>query len=74
MRPSVAIDGEKIARLRVQAGMTQEDLKDALGLKSRQAIWKIEAGGTTSPITLRRLAIILRVDPSELELKEKIVA
>lgn len=58
---------ERIKRIREERGMTQQDLADALGLKSRSSINKIEKD--TYEISLekaKKIARALNVDPDYL--------
>lgn len=54
--------GEEIAKARRRAGMTQEQLEEAIGI-SRQTIGLYENGKTAPPFeTLADIASVLRVD------------
>lgn len=58
---------ERIKKIRLERGMTQQDLADALGLKSRSSINKIEMD--TYEISLekaKKIAKALNVDPDYL--------
>ena len=58
---------ERIRKIREERGMTQQDLADALGLKSRSSINKIEQN--TYEISLekiKKIARALNVDPDYL--------
>lgn len=68
--------GEKIRQARIAKGLTQEELAEKLGYKSRSSINKIETGGRDVPRSqLKKIAEILDVSPISLlgleEEKEK---
>lgn len=59
--------GEKIKQARIEKGMTQEELGEKLGYKSRSSINKIETGERDIPRSqLKRIANILGVSPISL--------
>lgn len=59
--------GEKIKQARIAKGMTQEDLGEKLGYKSRSSINKIETGERDIPRSqLKKIAHILGVSPISL--------
>ena len=59
--------GEKIRQARIAKGLTQEELAEKLGYKSRSSINKIETGGRDVPRSqLKKIAEILDVSPISL--------
>jgi transcriptional regulator with XRE-family HTH domain len=60
-------EGERIRRLRLRAGMTQESLAQRVGVTTH-TIWRLERGPTFNPRleTLRALAKALGVPLKEL--------
>ena len=63
-------DGDRIARLRTRAGMTQADLA-ALSGYAKRTIERLESGSKTQAATLKDVAEALRVDIDELMADEK---
>lgn len=60
-------NGERIARFRAEKGMTQEELANKLGYKSRSSINKIEIGQRDIPRSMIvKISEILEVSPLEL--------
>ena len=58
---------DRIRIIRTQRGMTQQDLADAMGYKSRSAICHIESDDYEISLeTVKRIASALRVDPDYL--------
>lgn len=59
--------GEKIKQARIAKGLTQEELAEKLGYKSRSSINKIETGGRDIPRSqIQKIADILEVSPISL--------
>ena len=58
--------GEKIRALRIEKGLTQQELANLIGIKHRQQIVKIETGANTAIKTLRKISKVLKVSLSEL--------
>lgn len=59
--------GEKIKQARIAKGMTQEELGEKLGYKSRSSVNKIETGERDIPRSqLKKIASILGVSPISL--------
>ena len=59
--------GEKIKQARIDKGLTQEELAEKLGYKSRSSVNKIETGGRDIPRSqIKRIAEILDVSPISL--------
>ncbi len=56
---------EKLRTLRKQRVLTLRDLAEKSGV-SKDTISRIERGGGAYPVTIRKLAAALEVDPSEL--------
>jgi transcriptional regulator with XRE-family HTH domain len=68
MKPNIGSpEGERIRRLRLRAGMSQESLAQRVGVTSR-TIWRLENGPNFNPRleTLRALAEALGVPLKEL--------
>lgn len=58
---------ERIKKIRLERGMTQQDLADALGLKSRSSINKIEMDSYEIGLDkVKKIAKALDVDPDYL--------
>lgn len=59
--------GDKVKKLREQMGMSQEELAEKLGYKSKTSIYKVEKGMTDLPQSkLIELAEILHTTPAHL--------
>lgn len=56
--------GERVRETRIARGMTQQQLADAIGMKSRSTINKIELGSRNTKLdTATKIARALNVDP-----------
>jgi transcriptional regulator with XRE-family HTH domain len=55
----------KLKELRIDEGLSQRALAQRAGL-SQTSIWKIERGGGANPATLKKLADVLGVRPTDL--------
>ncbi len=62
---NMEVDVEKLKELRIDRGLSQRALALRAGL-SPGAVWNLEQRGTGSPATLKRVADVLGVRPSEL--------
>lgn len=62
------LDFEKVKRLRIEKGLTQEQAARAAGMINRQQWNRLEAGraGSVKLDSLARIAAALDVDPREL--------
>lgn len=59
--------GERVRETRIARGMTQQELADAIGMKSRSTINKIELGSRNTKLdTATKIARALSVDPDYL--------
>ena len=59
--------GERIAKYREEKGLSQEELANLLGYKSRSTIQKIESGQRDVPRKMiAQLSIVLNVNPLDL--------
>jgi transcriptional regulator with XRE-family HTH domain len=58
----------KLKELRIDEGLSQRALAQRAGL-SQTSIWKIERGGGANPATLKKLADVLGVRPTDLLVK-----
>ena len=56
---------DKLKELRIDQGLSQRALAQRAGL-SQTSIWKIERGGGANPATLKKLADVLGVRPTDL--------
>ncbi len=56
---------DKLKELRIDQGLSQRALAHCAGL-SQTSVWKIERGGGANPATLKKLADVLGVRPTEL--------
>ena len=56
---------DKLKQLRIDEGLSQRALAQRAGL-SQTSIWKIERGGGANPATLKKLADVLGVRPTDL--------
>ena len=63
--PTVEVDVDKLQELRINRGLSQRRLADLAGV-SNTSVWKIEQGGGTNPATLKKLADVLGVLPTDL--------
>ena len=59
------VNVEKLKELRVDQGLSQRALAHRAGL-SQTSVWKIERGGGANPATLKKLADVLGVRPTDL--------
>jgi transcriptional regulator with XRE-family HTH domain len=59
------VNVDKLKELRIDQGLSQRALADRAGL-SQTSVWKIERGGGANPATLKKLADVLGVRPTEL--------
>ena len=59
---------DKLKDLRIDQGLSQRALAQRAGL-SQTSIWKIERGGGANPATLKKLADVLGVRPTDLLVK-----
>lgn len=59
--------GERVRETRIARGMTQQELADAIGMKSRSTINKIELGSRNTKLdTATKIARALNADPDYL--------
>ena len=58
--------GEKLKKIRVLHGMSQEDLAKAIG-KTRSLISHLETSGNVNKYTLQEIATVLKTDPASIE-------
>ncbi|PLS85970.1 MAG: transcriptional regulator [Actinobacteria bacterium] len=56
---------DKLKELRINQGLSQRALAHRAGL-SQTSVWKIERGGGANPATLKKLADVLGVRPTDL--------
>jgi transcriptional regulator with XRE-family HTH domain len=63
--PTVEVDVDKLQELRINRGLSQRRLADLAGV-SNTSVWKIERGGGANPATLKKLADVLGVLPTDL--------
>jgi transcriptional regulator with XRE-family HTH domain len=61
----VEVDVDKLQELRINRGFSQRRLAELAGV-SNTSVWKIEQGGGANPSTLKKLADILGVLPTDL--------
>jgi transcriptional regulator with XRE-family HTH domain len=61
----VEVNVDKLKELRIDEGLSQRALAQRAGL-SQTSIWKIERGGGANPATLKKLADVLGVRPTDL--------
>jgi transcriptional regulator with XRE-family HTH domain len=61
----VEVDVDKMQELRINRGLSQRRLADLAGV-SNTSVWKIEQGGGVNPATLKKLADVLGVLPTDL--------
>ena len=59
------VNVDRLKELRIDQGLSQRALADRAGL-SQTSVWKIERGGGANPATLKKLADVLGVRPTEL--------
>jgi len=59
------VNVDKLKELRIDEGLSQRALAQRAGL-SQTSIWKIERGGGANPATLKKLADVLGVRPTDL--------
>jgi transcriptional regulator with XRE-family HTH domain len=59
------VNVDKLKDLRIDQGLSQRALAQRAGL-SQTSIWKIERGGGANPATLKKLADVLGVRPTDL--------
>lgn len=66
-RRGVLVDGGEIRRLREEAAYERRELADLVGI-DYHTLYRIETGKlNTSMVTLRRIALALKVSPSHLK-------
>ena len=63
--PIVEVDVDKLQVLRINRGLSQRRLAELAGV-SNTSVWKIEQGGGANPATLKKLADVLGVLPTDL--------
>jgi DNA-binding XRE family transcriptional regulator len=68
--PTVEVDVDKLQELRINRGLSQRRLADLAGV-SNTSVWKIEQGGGANPATLKKLADVLGVLPTDLLKKDR---
>ena len=56
---------DTLKELRIDQGLSQRALAHRAGL-SQTSVWKIERGGGANPATLKKLADVLSVRPTDL--------
>jgi transcriptional regulator with XRE-family HTH domain len=61
----VEVNVDKLKELRIDEGLSQRALAQRAEL-SQTSIWKIERGGGANPATLKKLADVLGVRPTDL--------
>lgn len=59
------VDMDRLQELRINQGLSQRRLADLAGV-SNTSVWKIEQGGGANPATLKKLADVLGVRPTDL--------
>ena len=59
------VNVDKLKELRIDEGLSQRALAQRAGL-SQTSIWKIERGGGANPATLKKLADVLGIRPTDL--------
>ena len=59
------VNVDKLKELRIDEGLSQRALAQRARL-SQTSIWKIERGGGANPATLKKLADVLGVRPTDL--------
>ena len=62
---TVKIDVDKLQAARWDAGLSQRELARRAGV-SQTTVWLLERGGGVRPATLKRIADVLGVRPTEL--------
>jgi transcriptional regulator with XRE-family HTH domain len=62
---TVEVDVGKLQELRINRGLSQRRLAELAGV-SNTSVWKIEQGGGANPSTLKKLADVLGVFPTDL--------
>lgn len=62
---TMEVNVEKLQELRINQGLSQRRLADLAGV-SNTSVWKIEQGGGANPATLKKLADVLGVRPTDL--------
>ncbi len=62
---TVEVDVDKMRELRINQGLSQRRLAERAGV-SNTSVWKIERGGGANPATLKKLADVLGVRPTDL--------
>src|ERR687894_2828370 len=67
--PNMEVDVDMLLELRINQGLSQRRLAELAGV-SNTSVWKIEQGGGANPATLKKLADVLGVRPTDL-LKER---
>jgi transcriptional regulator with XRE-family HTH domain len=61
----VEVNVEKLQELRINQGLSQRQLAEKAGL-SPGAVWRLEERGSGRPDTLKKLADVLGVRPTDL--------
>jgi transcriptional regulator with XRE-family HTH domain len=61
----VEVDVNKLQELRINAGLSQRELATRAGL-TPGAVWQVERRGSGSPATLKKIADVLGVLPTDL--------
>jgi transcriptional regulator with XRE-family HTH domain len=59
------VDVDTMRELRINQGLSQRGLAEKAGV-SNTSVWKIERGGGANPATLKKLADVLGVRPTDL--------
>jgi DNA-binding XRE family transcriptional regulator len=62
---TVEVDVDKLKELRINAGFSQRELATRAGL-TPGAVWQVEQRGSGSPATLKKIADVLGVLPTDL--------
>jgi transcriptional regulator with XRE-family HTH domain len=59
------VDVDRLQELRINRGFSQRRLAELAGI-ANTSLWKIERGGRAHPATLKKLADVLGVLPTDL--------
>ena len=74
MAPSVKVDGALIRKMREERGWERKEFAALIGV-SPNRVYKIEKlTQSTRPLTLRRIAAVLSVQPQELVVSEAVAS
>jgi DNA-binding Xre family transcriptional regulator len=65
---TMEIDVDKLVKLRIDEGLSQRQLAAKAGV-TNTSVWKLEHGGNVRPATLKKIADVFGVKPTDL-LKE----